>query len=435
MKRSPKTHHRLRPSVRLLIGAIAELAAFALAFALAASGALDASEAAAQSKRKPARSSAAPGEPGPGGLPLRTFQFETVTLNSSGAITDRKKAHARYYVEHINGGALEMVEIPAGSYQMGISKSEFANVRKEGQRLKLSDDVSRWEMPQHTVAVPSFYMSKYEVTQAQWRAVATLPRMRRLNPDPSEFKGDNLPVERVSWDDAVEFCARLSKATGRNYRLPTEAEWEYGCRAGTTTPFPFGETITPELVNYNGDHSYGSAAKGMFRKQTTPVGSLGAANGFGLYDMLGNVTEWCLDYWHESYAGAPTDGSAWIDGTDKGQRVVRGGDWVFAAYSCRSAYRNYAVRSWPGGFGFRVVEDPHAPIAGSKGERPQSGPSGAAPADFGLKHDWRVIEGPDTINYASNHPAPVPFSMTGEPEATLAMDEVPISGKARSLSE
>lgn len=273
-----------------------------------------ASNSMAQSRRKPARSSPVQVKPRPSEPQLRDFEFDTVTVNSKGAISSRRKGHARYYTEDINGVPLEMVEIPGGSFTMGASGSNPTND----------------ERPAHRVNVPSFYMGKYEVTQALWRAVAKLPKVNvDLNPDPSYFKGDNLPVEMVSSERAMEFCARLFKATGRIYRLPSEAEWEYACRAGTTTEFAFGETITPELANYDGNDPYGSAPQGMLRKRTVPVGSLGVANGFGLYDMHGNVDEWCLDfyhgYFHDGYEGAPTDGSAW-PGTSPDQ-ILRGGNW------------------------------------------------------------------------------------------------------------
>ena len=133
-------------------------------------------------------------------------------------------------------------------------------------------------------------------------------------------------------------------------------EWEYACRAGSTTPFAFGPTITPELVNYDGNYPYGKAAKGEYRKQTVPVGSSGVANAFGLYDMHGNVWEWCADVWHDSYKGAPIDGSAWLSGGDSSYRVLRGGSWLYGSRYCRSAIRY--VNS-PGNrydlIGFRVV--------------------------------------------------------------------------------
>ena len=206
------------------------------------------------------------------------------------------------------------------------------------------------------MTVPTFFIGKYEVTQAQWQIITRLPRVNlNLVTDPSEFKGNHRPVEQVSWEEAVEFCARLSRATGREYRLPTEAEWEYACRAGTTTQFAFGDTITAEVVNYNGSFPFRRAPIGTYRGGTTDVGSLGVANRFGLYDMHGNVFEWCLDSWHDSYDGAPTDGSAWGRDGD-GRRVIRGGKWSEISYGSISANRSWNL---PGnrdsGLGFRVV--------------------------------------------------------------------------------
>jgi formylglycine-generating enzyme required for sulfatase activity len=134
-------------------------------------------------------------------------------------------------------------------------------------------------------------MGKYEVTQAQYQAI--------MGNNPSNFKGEKRPVEQVSWNDAVKFCEELSKKTGRAYRLPSEAEWEYAARAGTDTPFHFGETITTDLANYNGNFTYASAPKGEYRKETTDVGIF-PPNSFGLYDMCGNVWEWCLDKYHNN---------------------------------------------------------------------------------------------------------------------------------------
>jgi formylglycine-generating enzyme required for sulfatase activity len=262
---------------------------------------------------------------------LRSFEFTTATLDSTGAVTNRRKGQARSFTEDLDGAPLEMVEIPGGAFMMGSPKEEKGS----------GDD----ERPQHKVTVAPFYMGKFEVTQAQWRAVAGWPKVDlELKADPSYFKGDSLPAHWVSWEYAVEFCARLSKRTGRPYRLPTEAEWEYACRAGTTTPFAFGETITRELVNYDGG-------------QAAVVGSLGVANEFGLYDMHGNVWEWCQDVWHDDYKGAPTNGSAWLSGGDQSLRVVRGGFWLSSANNSRSAFRSKSV---PDSFetssiGFRVV--------------------------------------------------------------------------------
>jgi len=223
---------------------------------------------------------------------------------------------------------LELMLIPAGRFVMGSPPEE----------LNRRDN----EAPQHEVTLGAFLMGRYPVTQGQWRAIASrqdLQVNRPLDLDPSHFKGEDHPVESVSWYQAVEFCDRLSALTGREYRLPSEAEWEYACRAGSTTPFYFGETITTDLANYNGSYSYSSGPKGTYRETTTIVGSF-APNGFGLYDMHGNVYEWCQDHWHPSYEGAPSDGSAWVTGGDKGYRLVRGGSWYNAPVYCRSAFRN-----------------------------------------------------------------------------------------------
>ncbi|RKZ74566.1 MAG: hypothetical protein DRR19_30010, partial [Candidatus Parabeggiatoa sp. nov. 1] len=136
----------------------------------------------------------------------------------------------------------------------------------------------------------------------------------------------------------VTFCERLSEKTGNDYRLPSEAQWEYACRAGTSTPFYFGDTITTDLANYDGDYSYASGPKGVYREQTTDVGSF-PPNAFGLYDMHGNVWEWCADPWHDSYQGAPTDGSVWEAGGDSSLRALRGGAWFSRPGYVRTAYR------------------------------------------------------------------------------------------------
>ncbi|WP_414566248.1 MULTISPECIES: SUMF1/EgtB/PvdO family nonheme iron enzyme [unclassified Anabaena] len=285
-------------------------------------------------------------------LPLWTVEFETVTVDDKGQVTQRdSNKQAKFFKEDLgNDITLEMVSIPGGSFQMGSPPGEKGR--------------SSSESPQHDVNVPAFFMGKYPVTQAQWRRVAALPKVNRdLEVDPSRFKGDGLPVDQVSWHDAVEFCSRLSKHTNKEYRLASEAEWEYACRAGTTTPFHFGETITTELAHYNGSYTYASEPKGEYRQKTTEVGSF-PPNGFGLYDMHGNVWEWCLDDWHGSYEGAPTDGSAGFDNNDnlyqkQGTAVVRGGSWLDFTEGCRSASRfrfNGAGRATFHEFiGFRVV--------------------------------------------------------------------------------
>ena len=209
-------------------------------------------------------------------------------------------------------------------------------------------------------------MGKYSVTQEQWYAIALATRVKvdiDLNPDPSYFKGDDRPVTNVNWDQCVEFCKRLSKLTGRDYRLPSEAQWEYAIRAGTTTPFYFGETITTDLANYRGVDleyqgqiylgTYASEPKGQYRGKTTPLGQF-PPNAFGLYDMHGNVWEWCADDWHDNYNGAPNDGSAWISSDNNTTKIIRGGSYAYDPRFCRSASRslNFARDYY---YGFRVV--------------------------------------------------------------------------------
>lgn len=263
---------------------------------------------------------------------------------------DRYLAQATGFIQDLDSNIqLEMMLIPGDTFVMGSPPEELEHQHDES--------------PQHTVTVQPFFMGKYLITQAQWQAVAALPQVNReLKADPSEFKGANRPVEQVSWYEAVEYCDRLSQHTGKSYRLPSEAEWEYACRAGTTTPFHFGETITSELANYNATSTYGAGVKGTYREETTPVGSFKVANAFGLYDMHGNLNEWCLDDWHGSYEGAPTDGSPWLDDNDnlsnkQGSAVLRGGSWLDDPDYCRSAFRNYNFTrdAHSNDIGFRIV--------------------------------------------------------------------------------
>jgi formylglycine-generating enzyme required for sulfatase activity len=276
---------------------------------------------------------ATPLSPAPFASPS-SHRFEVVTVNATGQITNREQKTARYYTEDLGGGVtLEMVEIPAGEFMMGSIAGEL--------------DRENDESPQHRVSVPSFYIGRFAVTQAQWQKV--------MGTSPSGFKGEKNPVENVTWNDAQEFCKKLSQQTGRQYRLPSEAEWEYACRAGTTTPFHFGETITTDLANYDGNYTYGSGTKGVYRIKTTPVGSF-PANEFGLCDMHGNVWEWCADIWHDNYNGAPINGSAWVEGGNSSFKVLRGGSWSFNPGSCRSAKRVRAIPEYLNdSLGFRLV--------------------------------------------------------------------------------
>jgi formylglycine-generating enzyme required for sulfatase activity len=281
---------------------------------------------------------------------LDRFDFETATialkkrrLKKDIWEIDRRSAIAWGYTEILGEEIdLDMIAIPGGSFTMGSPDDELERRPSES--------------PQHDVTLQPFYLGRYAITQAQWRVVAGYDRIDRdLDPDPSRFKGDNLPVESVDWDDATEFCQRLSAATGKDYRLPSEAQWEYACRAGTTTPFSYGETIAPELVNYDGNHIYGDGTKGEYRKKTTEVGIL-PGNNWGLHDMHGNVWEWCEDDWHSDYKGAPSDGSAWLKNDRKAsKRLLRGGSWNFDPGHCRSSVRNYYARDYRNlNLGFRV---------------------------------------------------------------------------------
>jgi formylglycine-generating enzyme required for sulfatase activity len=265
---------------------------------------------------------------------LPTFNFDVIRVDTKGKENSRRTSFACFFPEDLgNGVVLEMVCIPGGRFMMGPPATEEARYDSE-------------ESPQHQVTVPAFFAGKYPITQAQWQAV--------MGNNPSEFKGEKRPVENVSWDDAVEFCGKLSLQTGKKYRLLSEAEWEYACRAGTTTPFHFGKTITPELVNYDRSLPYANVSTGIYRELTTDVGSF-PPNAFGLYDMHGNVFEWCSDRWHPNYKGAPTDGSSWETGTGK-SRVQRGGSWYYYAILCRSASRNFdSAGKCCGKIGFRVA--------------------------------------------------------------------------------
>jgi formylglycine-generating enzyme required for sulfatase activity len=192
-------------------------------------------------------------------------------------------------------------------------------------------------------------MSKFLITQGQWKSI-----MGKL--PPCRFKGEDLPVERVSWTDTQKFCERLSKKTGRYYRLPSESQWEYACRAGTTSPFSFGATITIDVANFNGEHTFRDEARGTYFHATN-VGGKFAPNPFGLYDMHGNLWEWCADNWLEDYSSSPRDASSYQNRTSR-DRVVRGGSWHEPPALCRSAVRLRVLQTDADEvIGFRVVCD------------------------------------------------------------------------------
>lgn len=259
---------------------------------------------------------------------------------------NRKKQQAQRYSEQLDGNIfIDMVAIPSGSFSMGSPQDE--------------PDRFKDESPQHEVLVSNFFMSQYPITQAQWRAIAILPEInRKLALNPSKFKGEDHPVECVSWHDAIEFCARISSLAGRKYRLPTESEWEYSCRSKTKSPFHFGYMITSDIANYNGTYSYEKGPKGKKIEKTTPVNCFEIANAFGLSDMHGNVFEWCQDNYDNSYKGAPADGTAreydYVQG--EGTRIIRGGAWNSLPKNCRSAYRiSYDPHESFDFIGFRIA--------------------------------------------------------------------------------
>jgi len=303
---------------------------------------------------------------------LRTISFETASLNEKGVRNPSEIRTAAVFTEPVGSPAgLDMVLIPSGNFTMGSPLDESERQPNEG--------------PQHQVTLAAFFIGASPVSQAQWAAVVSAhPDLirRNLNPSPSFFNGIDLPVESISWNEAEEFCLRLAAITGRSYRLPSEAEWEYACRAGATTPFNVGPTITPELANYCGtggavcgdndgksiasnvyygmhysSGAYGEGPTGIFRATTTPRGTF-PRNRFGLYDMHGNVWEHCLDKVTADYAEAPLDGSAYLSGPPDAQRMLRGGSWSHNPAICRSAYRDSNEPSspgWQGRIGVRVV--------------------------------------------------------------------------------
>jgi formylglycine-generating enzyme required for sulfatase activity len=301
----------------------------------------------------------------PGGVgQLKSFSYSVPQLDISGMRVGLQSKNSFYFTENFKSINLEMVEIPGGEFRMG---SDFREVELAFEdALRSNDEADREvitaEMPKRSVEVPGFFMGKFEITQAQWQAVMIdLPAM------PAEFKGASRPVVNVSWREANEFCDKLSAATGRNYRLPSEAEWEYAARADTETYFPFGANINSNYVNFFAPVPFGKGIKGDFRRRTVEVGELNAANNFGLYDMLGNVWEWCADYWHWDYNGAPADGSIWNEPLKQTSddeedpalyRVIRGCSYESVGNTCRSAHRRARpeITGYGSpGLGFRVV--------------------------------------------------------------------------------
>ena len=305
---------------------------------------------------QPSPAALAPPQPA-SSLAEAPFSVESARLLREGGNwrVERRTLEVRGFLEELGEGVrLPMIQIPAGEFVMGSPGDESERLETEG--------------PRHRVRLAGFWLGQTPITQAQWRVVARLvPPLgqhweRELTPNPSYFgdlpDSDQRPVEQVSWHDAMEFCRRLNSrlpsSAGRTYTLPSEAQWEYACRAGTTTPFAFGETISPELANYDARDSYANGPKGMMRGETTPAGSF-PANAWGLQDMHGNVWEWCLDHWHDSYKEAPFDGTAWLSNAGKEAfMLLRGGSWYLIPRFCRSAFRSSDLPDGLDYGGFRV---------------------------------------------------------------------------------
>ncbi len=263
---------------------------------------------------------------------MQTVEFKTPTLNKKGEIVQWNEHTACQLTISLGSDTrLEMLLIHGGAYQMG------------SPHLTGSHD----EWPQHLVTIKPFMMSKFLITQGQWKTI-----LRKL--PPCRFKGDNLPVERVAWLDAQKFCRQLSAKTRHKFRLPSESQWEYACRAGTGTPFCFGETLTVEVANFNGEHTFSEEPRGFYPHLTTEGGTF-PPNAFGLYDMHGNLWEWCEDNWLDDYSASPRDDSSY-HAKDSSYHVARGGSWHEPALNCRSATRLRArSKDDDEFFGFRVA--------------------------------------------------------------------------------
>jgi len=294
--------------------------------------------------------------PPPPVSPGKRVRFTTVRLDESGKIVERKEQERPLIVEDLGGVRIELVEIPGGEFWMGSTSADAKIAHTEALRW-YKDAEEKWyqaETPRHRVRVSSFAMGRYPVTQEEWLEVmGDLPEMEQKQ------RGDRRPVVNVSWEEAGQFCRELSRRSGKEYRLPTEAEWEYAARAGTTTAYWCGPVLAPEVANYWWSHPFGAVKPGKQLGRTWEVGSSGFANPFGLTDIHGNVWEWCSDrygekYYAECHAKGTVDHPTGPGGGS--DRVIRGGGWYFYAVNCRSAsrYGNDPGNRY-GNLGFRLV--------------------------------------------------------------------------------
>lgn len=332
--------------------------------------------------------------------PLRTQRFSVPLVDGTGTVISRYPASSRCFSEDLGEGVtLEMTSIPGGSFQMGSADPPFIPTEPSSQ-------------PIHAVSVSAFFLGTYLVTRGQWRRVSALPRISRdLSPIfrlnmPLEVE-NQLPVDVVFVAEAEEFCARVAALSGRQYRLPSEAEWEYACRAGTTTTYHFGDGISLAVANYN------ALQRPL---DLTVVGSKNAPNRFGLHDMHGNALEWCSDEVHNTYNGAPTDEQPWLDGADKYSRIVRGGMYLWIPEAARSAARTrWDTHGTVSGIGFRVCF---------------SGPGGPADPVFasnGVRNAGQFFSGPvspgEVIAIVGSNIGPAqPASATLDPAGNVTSD-------------
>ena len=268
---------------------------------------------------------------------VRTYLFETFQVDRYGEPLKVKKRQATAFFEDLgNGVTLEMVKIPAGTFTMGAGIAE--------------ESANEDEYPPRKASVTEFWIGKYAITQAQWQQFVASHQDSKPALTANQH---NKPANSIFWTEAVECCHWLSQLSGKDYRLPSQIQWEYACRANTTTPFYFGETLTPEIANYNGNYSYSQGPKGLYRQQTTEVGSF-PPNAFGLYDMHGNVWEWCLDNWHDVHQSQ--DKSDRVRRLSGQRKVLKGGSWFYQPTDCRSAHRlTYPFHNRSDDVGFRVV--------------------------------------------------------------------------------
>ena len=284
-------------------------------------------------REEASRAAAAPAvAPAPAAVPPAAAQAVETVANAEGVLRDD-------FLDGTGQGP-ELVLIPSGRFQMGAHETEHKAAMQAGSQKTWLER----EAPQHWVGIERpFALARHPVSVGEWRAFVLATQWAGGSEtdwdNPGFVQNDQHPVVGVSWNDAQLYLAWLRERTGRHYRLPSEAEWEYACRAGTRTAFNVGDTISTEQANYDGLYVYNGGPRGVYRGGTSPLGTF-APNPWGLYDMHGNVWEWVQDVVHDNYEGAPVDGSAWEADGDTSRRILRGGSWLYHPRYLRSALRN-----------------------------------------------------------------------------------------------